>query len=86
VLRTRALSRDILHGITRGAILRLAQERQMQLEERPFTIEEAKAAREAFITAASNAATAVVEIDGVAIGNGRPGPVTQALRAAYLGA
>lgn len=86
VLRTRALSQDILHGITRGAILKLAQDRQMKIEERPFTIEEAKAAREAFITAASNAATAVVEIDGARIGEGSPGPVTQTLRAAYLGA
>jgi len=86
VLRTRALSHDILHGITRGAILKLAQERQIRVEERPFTIEEAKAAREAFITAASNAATAVIEIDGVRIGDGKPGPVTEALRAAYLGA
>ncbi len=86
VLRTRQLSHDILHGVTRAAILRIAQERQIKLEERPFTIEEAKAAREAFITAASNAATGVVEIDGVLIGDGRPGPVTKALRAAYLGA
>ncbi len=86
VLRTRALSHDILHGVTRGAILNVARKRQMKIEERPFTIEEAQAAREAFITAASNAATAVVEIDGVRIGDGRPGPVTEALRAAYLGA
>lgn len=86
VLRTRQLSHDILHGVTRGAILRIARERQMQVEERPFTIAEAQAAREAFITAASNAATGVIEIDGVVIGDGRPGPVTQALRAAYLGA
>lgn len=86
VIRTRQLSHDLLHGVTRAAVLQLARERQMKVEERPFTIEEAKAAREAFITAASNAATAVVEIDGAKIGDGRPGPVTQALRAAYLGA
>jgi D-alanine transaminase len=86
IIRTRQLSRDLLHGVTRAAVLQLARERQMKVEERPFTIEEAKAAREAFITAASNAATAVVEIDGVAISDGHPGPVTQALRAAYLGA
>ncbi|MGD9980693.1 MAG: D-amino-acid transaminase [Hyphomonadaceae bacterium] len=86
VLRTRELSHEILHGVTRAAVLKLAQERQMKVEERPFSIEEAKAAREAFITAASNAATAVVAIDDVQIGDGRPGPVTQALRAAYLGA
>jgi D-alanine transaminase len=85
VLRTRALSHDILHGVTRAAILQLAQERQLRIEERAFTLDEAKAAREAFITAASNAATAVIEIDGVTIGDGKPGPVAQALRAAYLG-
>jgi D-alanine transaminase len=86
VIRTRQLSHDLLHGVTRAAVLQFARERQMKVEERPFTIEEAKAAREAFITAASNAATAVVEIDGAKIGDGRPGTVTQALRAAYLGA
>ena len=86
VLRTRALSHDILHGVTRAAILRLARERQIKLEERPFTIKEAQVAREAFITAASNPATAVVEIDGVQVGDGKPGAVTEALRAAYLGA
>jgi D-alanine transaminase len=85
VLRTRPLSHDILHGVTRAAILQLAQERQLRIEERAFTLDEAKAAREAFITAASNAATAAIEIDGVTIGDGKPGPVTQALRAAYLG-
>jgi D-alanine transaminase len=85
-LRTRELSMNLLHGVTRAAVLRLAQERQLRVEERAFTIEEAQAAREAFITAASNAAMAVVEIDGVQIGEGRPGPVTEALRAAYLGA
>ncbi|MGD9965413.1 MAG: D-amino-acid transaminase [Hyphomonadaceae bacterium] len=86
VLRTRELSFDILHGVTRAAVLKLARERQLRVEERPFSIEEAQTAREAFITAASNAATAVIEIDGVQIGDGRPGPVTQALRAAYLDA
>lgn len=86
VLRTRGLSNDILHGVTRAAIMQIARERQMRIEERPFTIAEVQSAREAFLTAASIAATAVVEIDGVPIGNGQPGPVTNALRAAYLGA
>ncbi|MEZ5996711.1 MAG: D-amino-acid transaminase [Hyphomonadaceae bacterium] len=85
-LRTRALSNDLLHGVTRAALLAIARERQMPVEERPFTVAEVQAAREAFITAASNPATPVVEIDGAAIGDGRPGPITQALRAAYLGA
>jgi D-alanine transaminase len=86
VIRTRGLSHDLLHGVTRAVVLKLARERQMKVEERPFTVEEAKGAREAFITAASNVATPVIEIDGIAIGDGRPGLVTEALRAAYLGA
>jgi D-alanine transaminase len=85
-LRTRQLSNAILHGITRGVILELARQRQMPLLETPFTLAEAKSAREAFISAASNPAVAVVAIDGVAIGDGKPGPVAVALRAAYLGA
>jgi D-alanine transaminase len=86
VLRTRALSNDILHGVTRAVILEIARERQLRVEERPFRIEEAQSAREAFLTAASNPAIAVIEIDGVMTGDGRPGPITNALRAAYLSA
>lgn len=85
-LRTRALSHDLLHGVTRAVLLRLALERQMQVIEAPFTVEEAKSAREAFISAASNPATPVIAIDTTPIGDGRPGPIAQALRAAYLGA
>ena len=85
-LRTRPLSNDLLHGVTRAAILRLARQRQMQIAERAFTVAEAQGAREAFISSASNAAVPVVAIDGVPVGEGRPGPVAAALRAAYLGA
>jgi D-alanine transaminase len=83
---TRPLSNDLLHGVTRAVLLRLARERQMPLVEKPFSVEEAKSAREAFISAASNPAVPVVAIDGVKIGDGQPGPVAKALRAAYLGA
>lgn len=86
VIVTRPLSNDLLHGVTRAALIHVAQERQMRIEERAFTVAEAKAAREAFVSAASNPAVPVVAIDGSAIGDGRPGPVAQALRAAYLGA
>ncbi|PZO51435.1 MAG: D-amino acid aminotransferase [Alphaproteobacteria bacterium] len=86
VIRTRALSNDLLHGVTRASLIRIARERQMKVEERAFTPAEAKAAREAFISAASNPAVPVIAIDGATIGDGRPGPVAQALRAAYLGA
>ncbi|MCA3454938.1 MAG: D-amino-acid transaminase [Rhodobacter sp.] len=81
---TRHLSSDILQGITRAAVLRLAAEAQMEVEERPFTIEEAKAADEAFFTSASAFVMPVVEIDGAALGNGTPGPVTARLRDIYL--
>ncbi len=81
---TRALSNDILHGITRASVLRFALEAQMEVEERNFTIDEAKDADEAFITSASTFVMPVVEIDGVALGDGVPGRVAQRLREIYL--
>ncbi len=81
---TRALSNDILHGITRAAVLRFAREAQMEVEERSFTIDEAKAADEAFITSASTFVMPVVEIDGVTLGDGTPGSVAPRLREIYL--
>lgn len=81
---TRALSNDILHGITRAAVLRFAKEAQMDVEERNFTIEEAKEADEAFITSASTFVMPVVEIDGVQLGDGVPGRVAPRLREIYL--
>ena len=81
---TRQLSNDILHGITRAAVLRFAQEAQMEVEERSFTIDEAKEADEAFTTSASAFVMPVVEIDGVQMGDGTPGPVSKRLREIYL--
>ncbi len=81
---TRNLSNDILHGITRAAVLRFAREAQMEVEERPFTIEEAQAADEAFITSASTFVMPVVEVDGARLGDGTPGPVATRLREIYL--
>lgn len=81
---TRHLGAEILHGITRAAVLRFAKEAQMKVEERPFTIEEAKNAREAFITSASTFVMPVVEIDGDTIGDGKPGRVALRLREIYL--
>lgn len=81
---TRALSNDILHGITRAAVLRFAKEAQFTIEERNFTIEEAKSADEAFITSASTFVMPVVNIDGAEIGTGTPGPVAARLREIYL--
>lgn len=84
-LRTRALSNHILHGVTRAALLALAPQMQLQVDETPFTPADVKAAREAFISAASNPAMPVIAIDGAPIGDGQPGPITTALRAFYLG-
>ena len=81
---TRQLSNDILHGITRAAVLRYAAEAQMEVEERSFTVAEAKAADEAFITSASAFVMPVVELDGARIGAGVPGPVATRLREIYL--
>ena len=81
---TRGLSNDILHGITRAAVLRFAAEAQMEVEERNFTIDEAMAADEAFITSASTFVMPVVEIDGASLGGGTPGHVSKRLREIYL--
>jgi D-alanine transaminase len=83
-LITRHLGNEILHGITRAAVLRCAREAQMEVEERAFTLDEAKAADEAFITSATTFVMPVVEIDGVKLGDGTPGPVTKRLREIYL--
>ncbi|SHF16001.1 D-alanine transaminase [Pseudosulfitobacter pseudonitzschiae] len=81
---TRPKTNDILHGITRAAVLRFAEEAQMTVEERNFTIEEAQNADEAFITSASTFVMPVVEIDGAQIGDGKPGSVAPRLREIYL--
>jgi D-alanine transaminase len=83
-LITRHLGNEILHGITRAAVLRCAREAQMEVEERAFTLDEAKTADEAFITSATTFVMPVVEIDGVKLGDGTPGPVTKRLREIYL--
>jgi len=81
---TRQLSHDILHGITRASVLKLAAEAQMKIVERPFTIAEAQTAAEAFSTSASGFVAPVVSIDGVTLGDGKPGPVAKRLREIYI--
>ena len=80
---TRPLSNSILPGIRRRTLLELAERTGIQIEERLFTIEEALAADEAFISSATTMALGVIEIDGVQIGNGTPGPITMKMRALY---
>lgn len=81
---TRPLSNSILAGCTRRALLRLAKEHGVEIEERKFTVDEAYAADEAFLTSASQFVMPIVEIDGRRIGGGQPGPVTRRLRGFYL--
>lgn len=84
IIRTRQLSTLILHGITRAAILRLAELESIAVEEGPFTLAEAYRAREAFITSATTFALPVVRIDGHTIGDGKPGPLARRLRELYI--
>jgi D-alanine transaminase len=83
-LITRPLDQQILHGITRAAVLRLAQEQHLALEERAFTVQEAYQAKEAFSTGASAFVLPVVSIDGYILGDGKPGVLTQRLRQLYM--
>ena len=83
---TRQLSNDILHGITRASVLQLAKENGLEIEERPFTVEEAENAREAFFTSASSFVMPVVAINDKPLGNGAPGILTTRLRQLYINA
>ena len=84
VLRTQPLGHHILAGVTRRAILRLSETIAAPIEERPFSVDEAKRAREAFMTAASAFVLPIVEIDGTPIGDGKPGQAAKTLRRIYL--
>jgi D-alanine transaminase len=84
VIRTQPLGHHILPGVTRRAVLRLAALEGAALEERPFSVAEALSAREAFMTAASAFVLPIVAIDGVPIGDGRPGPVANRFRDLYI--
>jgi D-alanine transaminase len=81
---TRALSNAILPGIRRKVILKMAREHNMALVERPFTVDEALAADEAFMSSATTLVMPIVEIDGKPVADGRPGAVTLKLRAMYV--
>lgn len=84
LLITRNISSQILSGVTRLSLLELAQKHQISFEERAFTVSEAKQANEAFISAATTMVMPVVQIDGVSIATGKPGPIARLLRQAYL--
>ncbi|HEX2631445.1 MAG TPA: D-amino-acid transaminase [Bradyrhizobium sp.] len=84
VLVTRHNSPAILPGCTRKAVVALAEERQLRVEQRPFTVAEAVAAKEVFITSATAFVQGVVSIDGKTVGGGKPGPMTGRLRNIYI--
>ena len=84
VLVTRPNSTAVLPGCTRKAVMALAEEVQLRIEERPFTVTEALAAKEAFITSASSFVHPVVTIDGEAVATGKPGPIASRLREIYI--
>lgn len=79
-LVTRQADRAILRGVTRSTLLEVAAREGFSFQERPFSLEEAYRAREAFFSSATTIAMPVVAIDGRRIGDGRPGPLTLALR------
>ena len=83
-LLTRPASHAILNGITRLTILRIAAEEGVIFEECAFTVAEARAAREAFVSSATSFVTPVVQIDDTTIGNGKPGSLSRKLQAAYM--
>ena len=84
VLYVRPVTNEILHGITRQTMLRVAAAHQIRIEEGVYTLEQALQADEAFITAASIYVLPVGRIDDVEIGDGATGPITAALRESYL--
>jgi D-alanine transaminase len=83
VLVTRQLDSHVLPGITRATVNDVAATERLRIEERAFTVSEALKAREAFVTSATNTVMPVVAIDGKKVGEGRPGPIVQRLRARF---
>lgn len=82
-LITHPLGYDILPGVTRSVVIDMIEAQGLAFEERCFSVEEAYAAREAFITSASQIVLPVVSIDGRPVGNGAPGLIATALRRDY---
>ncbi len=83
VLVTRPADHAILDGVTRRSVMALAAEAGIEVEERPFTVAEAKAAAEAFLTGTTALVMPVVRIDGTPVGGGTPGPFSLRLLADY---
>lgn len=84
VLRTRDTNANILRGVTRLSLLEVIREAGLKVEERPFTPDEARGAKEAFITGAGSLVLPVVSVDGEPVGDGSPGPIAMKLRRLYI--
>ncbi|MCR5875678.1 D-amino-acid transaminase [Phenylobacterium sp. J426] len=84
ILRTRDTNANILRGVTRHTLMDVIREAGLKVEERPFTPEEARAAKEAFITGAGTIVLPVVSVDGKPVGEGAVGPVATRLRSLYI--
>lgn len=80
IIVTRPAESGILRGVTRTTVFDMARDLQMRIEERPFSVAEARDAKEAFITAATAIVTPVIAIDGAPVGNGKPGQAALGLR------
>jgi D-alanine transaminase len=80
---TRQADNSILNGVTRLGLISLFEREGLRFVERPFSVAEAKAAREAFLTSTTNFVLPVVSIDGAPVANGHPGSIVRKLRAAY---
>ncbi|KQV57244.1 MULTISPECIES: D-amino-acid transaminase [unclassified Caulobacter] len=83
-LRTRDTNANILRGVTRSTLLEVIREIGLPFSEKPFTIAEAQGAKEAFITGAGSLLTPIVQVDGVKLGEGKPGEVATRLRRLYI--
>lgn len=84
VLRTRDTNANILRGVTRRTLMEVIAEAGLKVEERPFTPDEARTAREAFITGAGTLVLPITSIDGKPVGDGAVGPVAMRLRSLYI--
>ncbi|PSJ60849.1 D-amino-acid transaminase [Pseudaminobacter soli (ex Li et al. 2025)] len=84
VIVTRPNSHAVLPGCTKRAVMKIAEEQKLRVEERLFTVEEAQEAKEAFLTSASSLVTPVIRIGDHVIGDGTPGPLTKRLQTIYL--
>ena len=83
-LRTRDTNANILRGVTRHTLMDVLRDEGLKVDQRPFTPEEAKAAREAFITGAGSLVLPVVTVDGAPVGDGKVGPLASRLRRLYI--